>query len=93
MKKKQFEFAAKTLLALFISSIALFAFQPEKKIKVELPVPVWEKHLYKQSVIRQIVDASDMPHQQAEFVKKSIDSLFMDAMPQLQAQVDTTKKK
>ena len=46
-----------------------------------------------QAIIRQIVDGSDLPHQQAEFVKKSIDSLFMDAIPQLQAQADTASNK
>lgn len=54
----------------------------------------WDYHFRNFNTIQQIVDGSDLPHQQVKFINNSIDSLKQLAFPQLLRQIaDTTKKK
>ena len=54
------------------------------------------KHWTKLNAIKQIVDGSNLPHQQAKFITATVDSLEMEIAAQVQSQVkaaDTTKPK
>jgi hypothetical protein len=68
----------KRLLVLILCTVSLFAFAPEKTLKVELSVQEWEYVLN---------TLQDKP-------KKEVDPLFNKILSQLQTQlVDSTKKK
>jgi hypothetical protein len=76
-------------------SLFLFAFAPaDKTLKVEAPLSVWNKHVNKLEVIRKIADESNLSNQEVKFITRTIDSLEMLVLPQLQKQlVDTLKPK
>jgi hypothetical protein len=84
----------KTIIALFaitLLSFGVVAVKKEFTVKAELPE--WQKHINKLETIRAIIDESNLPNQQVKFVVKSIDSLEMLIVPQLQKQLsDTTTR-
>lgn len=81
----------KTLTILLI--VSLVAFAPDK-IKVEGSIADWNKHYNKLEMIRKIVDESNMSNPEVKFITRTIDSLEMFFVPQINKQLtDTTKKK
>lgn len=81
----------KTITFLFV--ITLLSFSIEKELSVKANVNEWQKHINKLEVVRQIADESNLSNQQVKFITKTIDSLELLIVPQLQKQIDTTKKK
>lgn len=82
----------KVLIA--ISFITLVGFAIDKPLSVQAPVQEWQKHINKLEVIRRIADESNLNNQEVKFITKTIDSLEMLIVPQLQRQLaDTSKKK
>lgn len=80
--------------ALIIVVVALMGFGYQKALTVSASEKEWNYHFQNLNTIQQIVDNSDLPHQQVKFIHNSIDSLKQLAFPQLVRQLtDTTKKK
>ena len=80
--------------ALIILVVALMGFGYQKALTVSATEKEWDYHFRNLNTIQNIVDNSDLPHQQVKFINNSIDSLKQLAFPQLMKQIaDTTKKK
>lgn len=75
--------------------LSCLSFAPsEKLLKVEASLDTWNKHYIKLETIKKILDESNLPNQQVKYAVKSIDSLEMLIVAQLQKQMaDTSKKK
>lgn len=81
-----------TILAAFI--FLSFTATVEKEYSVKTDINSWQKHIDKLQTIRQIADESNLSNLQVKFITRTIDSLQMLIIPQLQTQLkDTTKKK
>lgn len=82
----------KKAIALF-AVLALVAFTSEKFITVKFTEPQINHHWQSLNQIKQIVDQSNLPHNQVVFIVQSIDSLQKNI--QLNAKLDsvTTSKK
>jgi hypothetical protein len=73
----------------------LTAFVAEKTFTLKFSETDINKHYQKLSIIKQIVDNSNLAHQDVVFVSKSIDSLQSEILTQVKAQLETpapTKK-
>jgi len=73
----------------------LTAFAAEKTFILKFSETDINKHYQKLSVIRQIVDNSNLSHQEVVYVTKAIDSLQSEILTQVKAQLETpapTKK-
>lgn len=73
----------------------LTAFAAEKTFTLKFSETDINKHYQKLSIIKQIVDNSNLAHQDVVFVSKSIDSLQSEILTQVKAQLETpapTKK-
>ena len=73
----------------------LTAFAAEKTFTLKFSETDINKHYQKLSVIRQIVDNSNLSHQEVVYVTKAIDSLQSEILTQVKAQLETpapTKK-
>lgn len=82
----------KTVLIILVAGLMAFGYQ--KALTVSASEKEWDYHFRNLNTIQQIVDGSDLPHQQVKFINNSIDSLKQLAFPQLLRQIaDTTKKK
>jgi hypothetical protein len=77
----------KKLSIAILLTLTMISFAPEKKLKVELPLNIWSKHLQKLEVVRGVIEETNLPHQQVTFVTRTIDSLEMDLYAQLTPQV------
>ena len=75
--------------------MALTAFTAEKVFTFNFSETDINKHYQKLSVIRQIVDNSNLSHQEVIYVTKAIDSLQADIISQVKAQLvqETSSKK
>jgi hypothetical protein len=71
-----------------IGITCLTAFVSEKTFVLKFSEADINKHYQKLSVIRQIVDNSNLSHQEVVFVTKSIDSLQAEIITQLKTQVE-----
>lgn len=71
------------------------AFVAEKTYTLKFSENEINKHYQKLSIIKQIVDNSNLAHQDVVFVSKSIDSLQAEILTQVRAQVEVpaTNKK
>ena len=69
--------------------MAVFAFAAEKTFTLKFSETEINKHYQKLSVIKQIVDNSNLAHQDVMFVSRSIDSLQSDILSQVRAQIET----
>jgi len=69
--------------------MALTAFTAEKTFTLKFSETDINKHYQKLSVIRQIVDNSNLSHQEVVYVTKAIDSLQADMVAQVKAQLET----
>jgi hypothetical protein len=71
------------------------AFVAEKSFTLKFSETEINKHYQKLSIIKQIVDNSNLAHQDVVFVSKSIDSLQAEILTQVKAQIEVpapTKK-
>ncbi len=66
----------------------LVAFTAEKTFTLKFSDTDINKHYQKLSVIRQIVDNSNLSHQEVVYVTKSIDSLQAEILTQVKAQLE-----
>jgi hypothetical protein len=73
--------------------MALTAFAAEKTFTLKFSETDINKHYQKLSVIRQIVDNSNMSHQEVVYVTKAIDSLQSDILTQVKAQIEPAPTK
>jgi hypothetical protein len=71
-----------------MSMMCLTAFTAEKIFTLKFSEVDINKHYQKLSLIRQIVDNSNLSHQDVVFVTKSIDSLQAEILNQVKVQVD-----
>ena len=73
----------------------LVAFTAEKTFTFKFSETEINKHYQKLSVIRQIVDNSNLSHQEVVYVTKAIDSLQADIVAQVKTQIvqETPAKK
>jgi len=76
-------------ILLGIGVTCLTAFVAEKTFILKFSEAEINKHYQKLSLIRQIVDNSNLSHQEVVFVTKSIDSLQTEIVSQLKTQVET----
>ena len=67
----------------------LTAFAAEKTFTLKFSETDINKHYQKLSVIRQIVDNSNLSHQEVVYVTKAIDSLQSEILTQVKAQLET----
>jgi hypothetical protein len=78
----------KTLLILSAILLSSFTYNViEKEFTLKFKEAELGKHFQKLSLIKQIVNASDLPHQSVVFVTNSIDSLQMTISAQIQKQI------
>jgi 16S rRNA A1518/A1519 N6-dimethyltransferase RsmA/KsgA/DIM1 with predicted DNA glycosylase/AP lyase activity len=68
--------------------MALTAFVAEKTFTIKFSETDINKHYQKLSIIKQIVDNSNLAHQDVMFVSKSIDSLQADILTQVKTQIE-----
>ncbi len=68
--------------------MALTAFAAEKTFTLKFSETDINKHYQKLSVIRQIVDNSNLSHQEVVYVTKAIDSLQADIVAQVKTQIE-----
>ena len=75
--------------------MVLTAFVAEKTFTLKFSETDINKHYQKLSVIRQIVDNSNLSHQEVVYVTKAIDSLQADILTQVKGQLvqETPAKK
>jgi len=84
----------KTILALVVIASLAFGYQYSKPLTVTATEEQWSYHFKNMAQIKDIVNQSNLPHQQVVFVLNSLDSLQNLAYPQLFKQLtDTTKSK
>ena len=67
--------------------MVLTAFVAEKTFTLKFSETDINKHYQKLSVIRQIVDNSNLSHQEVVYVTKAIDSLQADILTQVKGQL------
>ncbi len=67
----------------------LTAFAAERTFTLKFSETDINKHYQKLSVIRQIVDNSNLSHQEVVYVTKAIDSLQSEILTQVKAQLET----
>jgi heme/copper-type cytochrome/quinol oxidase subunit 2 len=84
----------KTILALVVIASLAFGYQYSKPLTVTATEEQWSYHFKNMAQIKDIVNQSNLPHQQVLFVLNSLDSLQNLAYPQLFKQLtDTAKSK
>jgi hypothetical protein len=71
----------------------LTAFAAEKIFTLKFSETDINKHYQKLSVIRQIVDNSNLSHQEVVYVTKAIDSLQAEILTQVKAQIEPAPTK
>jgi hypothetical protein len=80
------------LTSVFILGSAFIA--KEKEFTIKFSETEINKHWQKLEAIKQIVQESNLPHQQVLFIERSIDSLQISIANQVKKQIsDTTTKK
>ena len=67
--------------------MALTAFAAERTFTLKFSETDINKHYQKLSVIRQIIDNSNLSHQDVVYVTKTIDSLQSDILTQVKSQL------
>ena len=73
--------------------MALTAFVAEKTFTLKFSETEINKHYQKLSVIRQIVDNSNLSHQEVVYVTKAIDSLQAEILTQVKTQIEPAPTK
>jgi uncharacterized protein YxeA len=88
-QKKQKTFMKKLLVILL--AVTLVSFAAEKFIVIRMPEDKMNYHWQNLNNAKQIINSSNLPHQQALFLLTSIDSLQKDI--QSTASIDSLSKK
>jgi hypothetical protein len=73
-----------------IGITVLTAFVAEKTFTIKFSESEINKHYQKLAIIKQIVDNSNLAHQDVVFISKSIDSLQAEILTQVKAQIEPT---
>jgi hypothetical protein len=68
--------------------VLITAFVAEKTFTIKFSESEINKHYQKLALIKQIVDNSNLAHQDVVFISKSIDSLQSEILTQVRAQVE-----
>lgn len=76
-----------------LGAITLLSFAAEKFIVVKFKEDQINYHWQNMQAIKQVVSGSNLPHQQALFILKSIDSLQVDIQKSASIDSLTTNKK
>ena len=71
-----------------IGITVLTAFAAEKTFTIKFSESEINKHYQKLALIKQIVDNSNLAHQDVVFITKSIDSLQSEILTQVKAQIE-----
>lgn len=71
-----------------IAIVSLASFTAEKYFSLKFSEAALNKHYQNLSAIKQIVERSNLPHQEVLFVSTSIDSLQKDIVAQVKAQAE-----
>ena len=80
----------KTILVLAVILLSSFTYNViEKEFTLKFKEQELSKHFQKLSLIKQIVNESNLPHQSVVFVSNSIDSLQSEISKQVSEQVKT----
>ena len=84
-----------SVIGIVVSMILLImaSFTAEKIFVLKFTESDLNKHLQKLSAVKQIVDNSNMSHQDALFITRTIDSLQLEMISQVKAQLDNAPKK
>ena len=90
MKKSRL-FLQVLIIAILILTIA--SFTAEKIFILKFTESELNKHFQKLSAVKQIVDNSNMSHQDALFITRTIDSLQLEMISQVKSQLDNAPKK
>ena len=83
------------VIGITVSMILLItaSFTAEKIFVLKFTESDLNKHFQKLSAVKQIVDNSNMSHQDALFITRTIDSLQLEMISQVKAQLDNAPKK
>jgi hypothetical protein len=83
------------VIGITVSMILLItaSFTAEKIFVLKFTESDLNKHFQKLSAIKQIVDNSNMSHQDALFITRTIDSLQLEMISQVKSQLDNAPKK
>jgi hypothetical protein len=83
------------VIGIAVSMILLVtaSFTAEKIFVLKFTESDLNKHFQKLSAVKQIVDNSNMSHQDALFITRTIDSLQLEMISQVKAQLDNAPKK
>ena len=84
-----------SVIGIVVSMILLImaSFTAEKIFVLNFTESDLNKHFQKLSAVKQIVDNSNMSHQDALFITRTIDSLQLEMISQVKAQLDNAPKK
>jgi hypothetical protein len=84
-----------SVIGIVVSMILLItaSFTAEKIFVLKFTESDLNKHFQKLSAVKQIVDNSNMSHQDALFITRTIDSLQLEMISQVKAQLDNAPKK
>lgn len=71
-----------------VAILGLASFTAEKFFTLKFSEAAINKHYQNLGAIKQIVEKSNLPHQEVVFISNSIDSLQKDIVTQVRTQVD-----
>jgi hypothetical protein len=80
------------LIIASICLIALVSFKADKYFTLKFSEAALNKHFQNLGAIKQIIEKSNLPHQEVVFVASSIDSLQLDIVNQVKAQTQVPSK-
>lgn len=76
-----------------LAAITLLSFVTEKFVVIKMKEEQINYHWQNLSAIKQVISGSNLPHQQAVFVLKAVDSLQLDIQKSASLDSLTTNKK
>jgi hypothetical protein len=80
------------LIITSICLIALVSFKAEKYYTLKFTEAALNKHFQNLGTIKQLIEKSNLPHQEVVFVANSIDSIQLDIVNQVKAQTQAPAK-
>ena len=80
------------LIITSICLIALVSFKAEKYYTLKFTEAALNKHFQNLGTIKQLIEKSNLPHQEVVFVVNSIDSIQLDIVNQVKAQTQAPAK-
>jgi len=76
-------------ISIILGALILLSFEADQNFTVKFSAPSIEYHWKNLNTIKQIVDESNLSHQQVKFITSAIDSIQRDI--NAHGQLDTTK--